>query len=92
MPACGIMWNRQALGYFQSRVQAILQTHNKSVLFWDEFWAAGLPALNSTVAEIRSTTFAETLTAGRRAITTVCPVISPFGPLFDRSYLFSFKL
>ena len=38
--------------------------------FWDEFWAADLPALDSTVAEIRSTTFAQTLSKGRQALTT----------------------
>eukprot|EP01047_Picozoa_sp_COSAG01_P091789 COSAG01_NODE_23312_length_820_cov_0.766990_2_plen_104_part_01 len=36
----------------------------------DEFWAADLPALPSTAAEIRGTTFAQTLSAGREALTT----------------------
>jgi hexosaminidase len=43
------------LAYFQSKVQAIVQKHGKRAMFWDEFWAANLTALNSTVAEIRGT-------------------------------------
>ena len=38
-------------------------------MFWDEFWVANLAALNSTVAEIRSTAFVETLASGRKALT-----------------------
>lgn len=59
-----------ALGYFQTRVQQIVQKHGKAAMFWDEFWAADLQALNSTVAEIRGTTFASTLSQGRPALTT----------------------
>lgn len=58
------------LGYFQSRIQGIVQKHGKRAMFWDEFWDASLPALNSTAAEIRSTSFASTLAAGRQALTT----------------------
>ena len=58
------------LGYFQQRIQAIVAKHGKRTMFWDEFWAAGLPALHSTVAEIRSSTFAQTLSEGRQALTT----------------------
>ena len=36
----------------------------------DEFWAADLQALNTTVAEIRGTTFDEMLSQGRPALTT----------------------
>jgi len=58
------------LGYVQQRIQAIVVKHGKRTMVWDEFWAADLPALNSTVAEIRSKTFAQTLSAGRPALTT----------------------
>jgi hexosaminidase len=57
------------LGYFQSRIQSIVASHGKATMFWDEFWGANLAALNSTVAEIRSTAFAETLASGRKALT-----------------------
>jgi hexosaminidase len=33
----------EALGYFQSRVQNIVRENNRIAMFWDEFWAAGLP-------------------------------------------------
>lgn len=66
----GYTTTMEALGYFQSRVQSILQKHKRIVLFWDEFWEAGLPALNSTVAEIRSNSFQSTLASGRPALTT----------------------
>jgi hypothetical protein len=59
-----------ALAYFQQRVQGILATHGRRAMFWDEFWAAGLPAANSTYAEIRGTTFAALLAGGRPALTT----------------------
>ena len=34
------VWNSAmgALGYFQSRVQQIVEKHGKSAMFWDEFW------------------------------------------------------
>ena len=28
----------RALGYFQSRVQQIVEKYGKSAMFWDEFW------------------------------------------------------
>ena len=60
------------LGYFKQRIQAIVAKHGKRAMFWDEFWAAGLPALDSTVAEIRgpSPGWAQTLSKGRQALTT----------------------
>jgi hexosaminidase len=62
----------ELVGYFQQRVQAIVSSHGKRTMFWDEFWAAGLPALNSTFAEVRGTLAAYTglLDAGRPTLTT----------------------
>lgn len=62
----------ELVGYFQQRVQAIVSSHGKQTMFWDEFWAAGLPALNSTFAEVRGTLAAYTglLDAGRPTLTT----------------------
>ena len=62
-----------ALGYFQSRVQQIVDKHGKSAMFWDEFWAADLPALNSTVAEIRGKTFDQLLSQGRPCVSQQPP-------------------
>eukprot|EP00040_Diaphanoeca_grandis_P029151 m.169924 g.169924 ORF g.169924 m.169924 type:complete len:677 (-) comp31597_c0_seq1:8-2038(-) len=58
------------LGYFQMRIQEIVQKHGRRAMFWDEFWSADLPALNSTTAEIRGTTFSDSLSAGRQTLTT----------------------
>ena len=62
-----------ALGYFQSRVQQIVNKHGKSAMFWDEFWAADLPALNSTVAEIRGSTFDQLLSQARPCVSQQLP-------------------
>jgi hypothetical protein len=33
-----------ALGYFQMRVQEIVEKHGKSAMFWDEFWVSQVGA------------------------------------------------
>lgn len=61
------------LGYFQSKIQEIVKRHGKRAMFWDEFWAVSETAelaLNTTVAEIRSSSFHELVHAGRLSLTT----------------------
>ena len=54
-----------ALGYFQMRVQEIVEKHGKSAMFWDEFWVSqvGAAAQRSAAAQCSVRSLSQLLTS-----------------------------
>jgi hypothetical protein len=42
-----------ALGYFQMRVQEIVEKHGKSAMFWDEFWVSQVGAAQRSSSAVQ---------------------------------------